>query len=122
VESISEDMSRGLGEVGVMSMSLDFEDAEVVAFVTLELPAKEMVFWEPFAAGPDDTRERRVGGILLSKMIQCVWFWLSGLMYEGVTCRNGRGEMVDWQGNTRENEARQGWKPLSAWDKCTNKE
>ena len=87
MKSISEDMLRGLDEVGAMSMSLDLNDAAVVAFVTLELPAKEMVFWEPFAAGPDETRERRVGGILLNKMIpvRCVWFWSSGLRDERVT-------------------------------------
>lgn len=51
MESISEEISRGLDEVGVMSMSLDFEEVEVVAFVTLELPAKEMVFLGAFCGG-----------------------------------------------------------------------
>jgi len=80
VKSISEEISRGLDEVGVMSLSLDFEEAEVDAFVTFELPAKEIVFWEPFAAGPDETRERRVGGILLIRMMRRMWFWMSGLV------------------------------------------
>jgi hypothetical protein len=72
VGSISEDISAGLGEARVLSLSLDFDEVEVVDFVTFELPAKEMVFWEPFAAGPDETRERRVGGILLIGMRRCV--------------------------------------------------
>ena len=80
MKSISEEISRGLDEVGVMSLSLDFEEAEVDAFVTFELPAKEIVFWEPFAAGPDETRERRVGGILLIRMMRRMWFWMSGLV------------------------------------------
>ena len=42
---------------------VDLDSLVEVAFAILLAP-NEMVFWLPFAAGPPEVRDRRVGGIL----------------------------------------------------------
>jgi len=52
------------------------------------LLAKEMVFWDPFAAGPLDLRVLRAGGILFS-------FWVYEVVIIDVVCDFGCGWNVE---------------------------
>jgi len=66
------------------SLSLSVEEG-ALTLVTLLLP-KEMIFWEPFAAGPLEVRDRRVDGMLVDFVKADFW----GCIWYSVPCGIGR--------------------------------
>lgn len=103
--SADEGMEEGMElERGDLSKDLSLVKEGFVILV----PPKERVFWAPFAAGPLESRERRVGGIFDS----VDWFfvrvgvgfaqlWLSEerLFEISMTIVEVGGEIRGWKGN-----------------------